>query len=57
MLKPYGKLAATASADGTASVTVPQIDRFDSCHSTVFQILEAATCTNSRLGRVSVRCP
>jgi hypothetical protein len=32
---------------------VDAIDKFDSCHEAVFEVLEAARCTNSRLGQVS----
>ena len=31
---------------------VDAIDKFDSCHEAVFEVLEAAHCTNSRLGQV-----
>jgi hypothetical protein len=53
MLTPYGKVAGVASDTGEATVTVDAIDKFDSCHEAVFEVLEAGRCTNSRLGQVS----
>jgi hypothetical protein len=50
-------------AGGALSIDIPHpnphprqvdaIDKFDSCHEAVFEVLEAARCTNSRLGQVS----
>eukprot|EP00966_Prymnesium_polylepis_P214805 4974518-Prymnesium_polylepis.1 len=43
MLTPRGKVSSTAGADGTATITVPQVDRFDACHTTVFEVVEAVS--------------
>ena len=53
MLEPLGKVSTQADSAGRANVIVGQVDRFDRCHSTAFQVVEGTTCTSSRLGHVS----
>ena len=53
MISPLGMVMATADADGTVVVPVEAVNGFDTCHSMVFQIIDGASCTNSRVGHVS----
>ena len=53
MLSPQGKVAGQADDSGSALVTISAIGAFDACHSLVFEVLEAKSCANSRVGHVS----
>lgn len=53
LLSPHGKMTASADSRGRATIVVPQVSGFDSCHTTLFQIIEVAGCTVSRLGHVT----